>query len=116
MQISLTTLQSMQPLEQCSIEPEPHVVRICYTEGGNDWCYDLPEKPVGGLNSYRISQFLTEFEYAFNRRLKDEKPFYSDLREKTAHVAWLQAHADALEREARMSRLFASRIGNIMAA
>lgn len=111
MQISMTTLQSMQNLDQCTAKPEDHVIRISFTEGSQRWCYELPETPPSGLSSSRLSQFLQEFEYAMNKRQKGSAPFYGDLRERKVHVTWLNAHADALESEARMSRLFASRIG-----
>ena len=121
MQISMTTLQSMQSLKHCSAVPAEYVVRVCFKEGAEDWCYELPEKPPSGLSSSRLSQFLQEFEYAMNKRQQSPQgqatpPFYHDLRERKVHVTWLTAHADSLENEARMSRLFASRISGGIAA
>lgn len=116
MQISMTTLESMQSLDLCSAEPADHVLRVCFKEAGQNWCYELPDEPPSGLSSMRLSQFLKEFEYAMNKRQQPATPFYADLRERKVHVTWLNAHAEALEREARMSRLFASRISGVQAA
>lgn len=93
------------------LPPGPDVVRITFRGDEHDWCYELPKQPFCGLSSIRFTEILDDFSYALQaRKGSSTNALYLEPEERTAHAKWLAAHAEALERDAKLARTLARRL------
>lgn len=108
-----TTPHSMQNAELCTKPPEAHVIRICFSEAGRDWFYELAKRPPCGISSIRFNELLDDFSYALQKRMHANrlKDIYQSPEERSVHAEWYSAHADALETDAKLARTLAKRLG-----
>ncbi|TDX26774.1 hypothetical protein DFO67_11539 [Modicisalibacter xianhensis] len=91
--------------------PSPDVIRIAFRKDGSAWCYELPKRPFCGLSSIRFTEILDDFSYALQaRKGNSTNALYLEPGERTAHAMWLDAHAEALERDAKLARTLARRL------
>jgi len=108
------TPHTMQEAALCLAPPAQHILRITFIEHGKEWCYELPKTPPCGLSSVRIGQILDDFSYALNARHRHhpnlDDPLYEHSIERSVHGTWLHAHANAMERDMRLTRSLASHL------
>lgn len=117
-----TTPHAMQQLALCQVHPAAHVLRITFAENDELWCYEILRTPPCGLSSRRLTEWIDDLSYALNARYRASQAkgaganLYQSVEERQVHAAWLNAHADALDREAKLARTLASRLGATTAA
>lgn len=104
---------SMQDADLCHRGPDPHILRISFTEADRNWHFELLKEPPCGLSSARITAILDDFTYALQARQRNQQVMnlHCSQEEKKIHANWLNAHALVLETDAKMARTLASHLG-----